>query len=114
VAALKRSGNLVEGRWFQVFGVWLVLGIVTFILQSIPAALIGLVGSIIGANAADPQGAGLAVGIAQNAASIAGSILFGALSFIAATIMFVDARNRLEGTDLVERLDLIQDGAAIA
>ena len=114
VAALKRSGNLVEGRWFQVFGVWLVLGIVTFILQSIPAALIGLVGSIIGANAADPRGAGLAVGIAQNAASIAGSILFGALSFIAATIMFVDARNRLEGTDLVERLDLIQDGAAIA
>ena len=111
VAALKRSGNLVQGRWFVVFGVWLVLGVVVFILQSIPAALIGLAGTLIGASAGDPEGAGLAVGIAQNAASIAGSILFGSLSFIAATIMFVDARNRLEGTDLAERLDLLQDGA---
>ena len=47
----------------------------------------------------------------RKAVSIAGSILFGALSFIAATIMFVDARDRLEGTDLAERLDLLQDGA---
>jgi Membrane domain of glycerophosphoryl diester phosphodiesterase len=110
VEALRRSGNLVEGRWFQVFGVWLVLGIVVAILQGIPAGLIGLVGTMIGANTLDPTGAGLAVSVAQNAASIVGSVLFGALSFIAATILFVDARNRLEGTDLAERLEQLQAG----
>jgi hypothetical protein len=112
--AMRRSSALVEGRWFQVFGVWLVMGIVVGILESVPGLVIGAVGAGIAATAADPQAAGTAAGIAQNAANIIGSVLFGALTFIAATIMFADARNRREGTDLAERLDQLQPGLQAA
>jgi hypothetical protein len=112
--AMRRSSALVEGRWFQVFGVWLVMGIVVGILESIPGLLIGAVGAGIAATAADPRAAATAAGIGQNAANIIGSVLFGALSFVAATIMFADARNRREGTDLAERLDQLQPGLQAA
>jgi hypothetical protein len=112
--AMRRSSDLVEGRWFQVFGVWLVMGIVVAILESIPGAVIGAVGVALGASGADPSVAGTAIGVAQNAANIIGAVLFGALTFVAATIMFVDARNRREGTDLAERLDQLQPGLQAA
>jgi hypothetical protein len=107
VESLRRSATMVDRRWFEVFGVWVVLGIVVAILQTLPSAAIAVTGAIVGATSGDPGGAGLAFGIANNAATIIGTVLFGALSFIAATIMFVDARNRREGADLTERLDLI-------
>ena len=113
VQALRRSAELVDGRWFPVFGVWVVLWVVIALLQTIPAAVISIFGTILGANAADPSAAGLTVSVAQNAASIVGTVLFGALSFIAATIMFVDARNRREGADLAERLNLIEGGVPV-
>jgi hypothetical protein len=108
VESLRRSATMVDRRWFEVFGVWVVLGIVVAILQTLPSAAIAIAGAIVGATSGDPGGAGLAFGIANNAATIIGTVLFGALSFIAATIMFVDARNRREGADLAERLDLIE------
>jgi hypothetical protein len=113
VQALRRSAELVDGRWFPVFGVWVVLWVVIALLQTIPAAVISIFGTILGVNAADPNAAGLTVSVAQNAASIIGTVLFGALSFIAATIMFVDARNRREGADLAERLTLIEGGVPV-
>jgi hypothetical protein len=112
--AMRRSSGLVEGRWFQVFGVWLVMGIVVAILESIPGAVIGAVGVALGASGADPSAAGTAIGVAQNAANVIGAVLFGALTFVAATIMFVDARNRREGTDLAERLDQLRPGLQAA
>jgi hypothetical protein len=113
VQALRRSAELVDGRWFPVFGVWVVLWVVIALLQSIPVTLITIFGTILGATAADPDGAGLMVSVAQNAASIVGTVLFGALSFIAATLMFVDARNRREGADLAERLTQIEGGVPV-
>jgi hypothetical protein len=112
--AMRRSSALVEGRWFQVFGVWVVMGIVVGILESIPGLVIGAVGAGIAATAADPRAAGTVAGIAQNAANIIGAVLFGALTFVAATILFADARNRREGTDLEERLDQLQPGLQAA
>ncbi len=108
VAALRRSSALVKGHWFAVAGVWLVLSIVVGILQSIPGALIGLIAVLVGVSSGDPEGLGLIVNVANSAASVVGSVLFGSLSFIAATIMFIDLRNRHEGLDLAERLDLLQ------
>jgi hypothetical protein len=114
VQALRRSAELVDRRWFPVFGVWFVLWVVIALLQTIPAGVIAVFGSALGTNAADPSGAGLTVSVAQNAASIVGTVLFGALSFIAATLMFVDARNRREGADLAERLTQIEGGVPVS
>ncbi|MDQ3702396.1 MAG: hypothetical protein M3442_15970, partial [Chloroflexota bacterium] len=75
---------------------------------SIPGALIGLIAVLVGVSSGDPEGLGLIVNVANSAASVVGSVLFGSLSFIAATIMFIDLRNRHEGLDLAERLDLLQ------
>src|SRR5205085_6541713 len=43
-AALSRSGELVRGSWWRVFGIGLVLFLLTAILQ---AALGGIVGSLL-------------------------------------------------------------------
>ena len=42
-----------------------------------------------------------------------GQILFGSIIFIAQTLLFVDLRNRKEGSDIAERLALIERDLAI-
>lgn len=109
--ALQRSGELVTGNWFRVFGIWMVMATITYVLQLIPGALMALAVTIIGgANAL--QGVGDWAGIANYAGSVFGWFLFEALIFIAFTLVFVDLRNRLEGTDLEERLESEQPSAA--
>ncbi|HEX2036231.1 MAG TPA: hypothetical protein VHS99_18775 [Chloroflexota bacterium] len=101
---MRRSSELVEGHWFKVFGVWLVVGIIVSILEGIPSALIVLLGTIAGFGTQEGMATALVVQLAANAAQFLGWVLFGAVTFVAATVLFVDLRNRREGADLVERL----------
>ena len=111
IRALQRSSDLVAGVWFQTLGVWVVLSLVVYILQSIPGALVGLLGLVVGLQPGDAQGSGVVLVVLRGAASVVANILFGPLTFIAATLLFVDLRNRKEGADLAERLDLLTAGA---
>ncbi|MGH2351598.1 MAG: hypothetical protein ACRDI2_00720 [Chloroflexota bacterium] len=116
IAGLQRSGALVQGHWFHVAGIWFVLGVVVYILQSIPGAIVLAVAAIAGVRGvgSDADGINLIVTLGNNAANFVGWILFGALTFIAATLLFVDLRNRREGADLAERLDVLEAGASAA
>ncbi len=106
VALLRRAVALVKGNWFPVAGIWLVLSIVVGISRASqgPSSVCwpwcwGLLRRPPRPRL-DRQ--------RQQRRLVVGSVLFGALSFIATTIMFIDLRNRHEGTDLDERPDLLQ------
>ncbi|MBV8084434.1 MAG: hypothetical protein JO247_06425, partial [Chloroflexi bacterium] len=112
VSGLRRSAQLVRGNWFRVSGIVVLLGIVVGILRGIPQLVVSLPLGIarIGALVQNPGGAPQTDPILTVASSAAGSLglaLFGALPAIALTLLHSDARNRLEGADLLERIETL-------
>jgi hypothetical protein len=110
LASLRRSASLVEGHWFAVAATALVVSIAYGVLQTIPAWVATLGLGAIGVAVAPSAGAWWAAvqSIGTVAAGSLGWAAFGALPFIAFTLLFEDLRNRREGADLVERLDAIE------
>jgi hypothetical protein len=116
--ALGRSSALTRGHWFRIFGSLTVLGIISTVLQSIPSMIIGIAGAAAGFAVAaarggegDPQSAQLMLtllNVFSAAARSLAMIAFGALPFIALTLLFQDLRNRHEGADLAERLAAVE------
>jgi hypothetical protein len=47
MAALRRSGELVQGRWWRVFTTLLVLGLLTALLAGVVTTLVGAAGSAL-------------------------------------------------------------------
>ncbi|MPZ89099.1 MAG: hypothetical protein GEU81_13735 [Nitriliruptorales bacterium] len=95
VAALRRSSQLVKGRWWPVFGIlvvaWIVVGIVGSALGVIPSALAG---------AFENQSArALVSGIG---ASITG-LLTEPVTALVVLLLYFDTRIRKEGFDLEMR-----------
>lgn len=85
--ALRRSRELVSGHAWRVFGVIVVLFLIT--------AVIGGIVSEIGGSVSDESFAGYAV------ANLIASALLGPLSALAATVIYVELR-RLKGEPLAE------------
>lgn len=110
--ALRRSSELVRGHWFTTFGVLFIVTIVVSILQNIPGAIVGLLAFLVMAVTSNEQNVmssvGAALNLAANAAGIVTWILLGAVSYLAATVLFVDVRNRRDGTALAERVALLE------
>lgn len=110
-AALKRSAALVKGHTLQVLGVVVMVGIVSSLLQGIPSLALGIVGFFLGLASGGDDALETAGGIANvlsNVGTLVGWVLFGAISYITSVLVFVDLRNRKEGTDLEERLRTIE------
>lgn len=110
--SLGRSSELVRGHWFTTFGVLVIVTIVVSLLQNIPGAVVGLLAFLVTAVTSSEQntisGVALALNLAANAVGIVAWILLGAVSYLAATVLFVDLRNRREGSALVERVALLE------
>jgi hypothetical protein len=108
--SLHRSASLVSGQWFRVLGVLIVVGIIVSVLVLLPSALVSValalaVGNLFGS----PLGAAV-----SNLGSVAGQVLFGALAYIAYTLLFLDLRNRREGADLAARVERLEQRGAVA
>jgi hypothetical protein len=108
--AIRRSHDLVDGNWFRVAFVWLVMFVVVSVLQTIPGMIAAAAAAALGAApGVTVGGVGEASNIAYAIGSFVGSVVFGALPLIAATLLYVDLRNRREGADLGERIDLLAE-----
>jgi hypothetical protein len=114
---LKRSSSLVSGHWFRVFGVALVIGLLVSVLQSIPSMLVGGVlggiGMVIAISSAeeftnDPSWFLTLNSVVSALSSSIGLIVFGGLAPLGLSLLFIDLRNRREGTDLAERLAALE------
>jgi hypothetical protein len=105
LAALQRSGELVSGSWFRVLGVLVVMSIIVQILT-------GLVSGVVSLGLYFLPSIGPASSFLGSVGGILGQIVFGATLYIAYTLLFLDLRNRREGTDIAERLALLESAAS--
>ena len=107
IGALRRSSELVRGEWFRAASVLGVASLIVLVLASAPAYLVSIPLGVIDV-ARGNYGADL-VGLAlRNGVSIVCQVLFASIGTIAYTLLFIDLRNRREGTDLAERLQQIE------
>jgi hypothetical protein len=80
--SLRRSWNLVEGNWWRVFGIVIVVTILVGVLEA-------LAGRLVGAVAGDVLGTGLSTAVV--------GILIQPIQAIALTLLYYDLRIRKEG-----------------
>ena len=105
--SLRRSLELVRGRWWPAFGLQILLGIITGILTAIitlPITAIVLSDGV--------QTAGDA--IVQTFVQTIAVLLFAPLSAIAAVVLYFDLRVRKEGFDLLLQQQNLGTGSATA
>jgi hypothetical protein len=107
IGCLGRSSQLVDRHWFRVMGVLSVASLIVGILLWVLSALINFPLAIFEATRGQ-------FGLSPTEAAISGGfativrILFESIGVIVYTILFVDLRNRREGTDIVERLSQLE------
>ena len=107
VGSLRRSSQLVDRQCFRVMGVLGVASLIVGILLWVLSALINFPLAIFEATRGQ-------FGLTSTEAAISGGfativrILFESIGVIVYTILFVDLRNRREGTDIVERLSQLE------
>jgi hypothetical protein len=110
IDALRRSPRLVDRHWFRVVAILLLAGLIVSIVQSAPSALVQV--PLYVSAALHGQTALSAPELAvSTAVGITAQILFGSMAPIVYALVFVDLRNRREGTDLVERLNQLEADA---
>ena len=108
IGALRRSTQLVDRNWFRVVGVLTVGGLIVGVLQYAPSLLIQLPLSLSAASRG-ALGAGPTEQAISTAASVVVQILFASMGSIVYAMLYVDLRNRREGTDIAERLSRLED-----
>ncbi len=118
IDGISRSSQLVAGNWFTATGLLTVVSLIVAVFVYIAIIGGGIAGALIGLGAgAASQPATIfttirATEVAVSLASILGQILFGPLTPIALTLLFIDLRNRREGSDLSERVGALEMGFA--
>ena len=110
LASLRRSSQLVSGEWFRTAGVLIVVSLIVAVLVFLPSSLITLALTLTVGILADTVNPFLSILV--NLGSVLGQILFGAIGYIAYTLLFLDLRNRREAADLAERVGRLESGVA--
>lgn len=97
VGALRRSWQLVRGSYWRVLGITLLIGLLSYILATLPAGIFGFLLQLI---FADPiNDFAIRQSLSVTVTSIAQMLVL-PLQFIAFTLLYYDLRVRKEGYDL--------------
>jgi hypothetical protein len=107
IGSLRRSGQLTDRQWFRVMGVLSVASLIVGVLLWVLGALITMPLAIFEAMRGQ-FGLSSTEAAITNAFTTVVRILFESLGIIVYTVLFVDLRNRREGTDIVERLTQLE------
>jgi hypothetical protein len=107
LAALARSSELVNRNGFRVLSILTVSGLIVGVLLAAPAALIE-VPLLISSAARGQLGMSPAETAISGGVTVILRILFESVGAIVYTVMFIDLRNRREGTDMAERLTQLE------
>jgi hypothetical protein len=105
--ALRRSTLLVDRHWFRVMGILVVAAMVVSIVVSVPTLLVQVPLTISAALRGEVGLSGAELAVSTAVGRLA-EILFASMSSIVYVMVFVDLRNRREGTDLAERLSRLE------
>jgi hypothetical protein len=107
LASLARSSELVNRNGFRVLSILTVSSLIVGVLLYAPAALIEIP-LLIGSASRGQFGVPPVQAAFTNAVTLVLRILFGSVGIIVYTLMFIDLRNRREGTDMAERLTQLE------
>lgn len=110
VSALRRSREIVEGRWWRTLGFVLLLQLFVVVLSATPGAVVGIPILIIYGPDAQTQ---FLPSLLSNSASTLAQILLLPVEVIALTLLYYDYRVRHEALDIETALArLNQEGAS--
>jgi hypothetical protein len=110
VAALRRSYELTQGHWFRVFAILTVAGMIEYVMVQVLSGFVTIPLTVVdlfrGQFGLSPPEAAIA-----SAVTVAVQILLASIGSIVYTLVFVDVRNRREGTDILERVSQLEASA---
>jgi hypothetical protein len=107
VAALSRSVELTQRYWFRVAAALTVSGAIVWVMLSVLSSLV-TIPFFIAAAFRGQFGLTPTESVISNAVTSIATILLGSIGPIVYTVLFVDLRNRREGTDIAERLSQLE------
>jgi hypothetical protein len=111
--AIKRSSRLASGEWFRVGAVLSVTSAVVIALVMTPLLLLLVAYDLLGL-AGSPFAPNAARSFVTNAVSALVTIPVGGIGMLGYTLLFIDLRNRREGTDLFERITALEGSTRTA
>jgi hypothetical protein len=105
--SLRRSAQLVNQHWFRAMTILCLSGLIVSVMQYAPSLIvqIPLTISVAARGQLSMGPTELAI---SSAASVVSQILFASMGSIVYAVLFVDLRNRREGTDIAERLSQLE------
>jgi hypothetical protein len=103
-AAMGRSWELVDGHRWRLLACLILMGLIVYLLVSIPAGLFGFLSGIIAVAAGGSPTMLMLAQIGNAIFQVVGQTLFGAIGFVTATLLYYDLRIRKEAFDLEQRL----------
>jgi hypothetical protein len=107
VAALTRSYELTDRHWFRVAAILWVASMIVAVMLSVLSAFVTVPFTVYEAFRGQ-------LGLSPTEAAISGAvtvvtrILLASIGSIVYTLLFIDLRNRREGTDIVERVSQLE------
>jgi hypothetical protein len=107
IAAMRRSRELVDRHWFRAVGILTVAAMIVSVLQYVPTILVELPLTILALLRGQPTLSPIEQAISL-AAGIATQILCASMASICYVVLFMDLRNRREGTDIAERVSQLE------
>jgi hypothetical protein len=107
ITALRRSSQLTGGQWFRVASILVLASLIVGIMRSVLTALVevplAISSAMRGQVGLSPAESAISSGV-----GVLFQILFASVGSIVYTLLFVDLRNRREGTDMAERLTQLE------
>jgi hypothetical protein len=108
--AIKRSSRLATGEWFRIGAVLSVTSAVVSALVITPLLLLLIAYDLLGL-AGSPFAPNAARSFVTNVVTTLVSVPIGSIGIVGYTLLFIDLRNRREGTDLFERITALEASA---
>ena len=107
IDGMRRSMQLVGRHWFRVVGILLVAATIVSVVQYVPTMLVQMPLTI---SSAFRGQVGLSPGelAISTAVGVLAQVLFASMASIVYAVVFVDLRNRREGTDIAERVSQLE------
>jgi hypothetical protein len=107
IGAFQRSSQLTDRHWFRVASILIVSGLIVAVLRSILTLLVSVPLSV-SSTLRGELSPGVVESAINGAVGILVQILFASVGSVVYTLLFVDLRNRREGTDMAERLTQLE------
>jgi hypothetical protein len=104
IDAMRRSWELVGGHRWRLLACLVLIGVIVWLLVSIPTGLFSFLSAGLAAASGGSQTMMMVANVGNVVFQAAGQTLFGAIGLVTTTLLYYDLRIRKEAFDLQQRL----------